>query len=286
MIITLTNLKGGVGKSTLTALLAKYIARHKPFDPVVVIDMDPQCGSTTILSGKKLDPSQPTIYDALDSEFNGVPSTEIFESSFLKVEGEKKLYLVPSSPRLVQFGSNGASTDLLKYVFESAMNISSDTIILIDTGTMPQLVGMAIAAADFIVIPMTLSKQTIPPTSTTIGMAVKARKLVRGVVPSAVGNAGWESLNIAAYAENIQKTEILKKMGTKVYPALPYSKVMVRGEWVFRNSDVPGSFIPTVDAIYADLFGKSALPPKEEPAQEPQPEAISVVVNQSESLSV
>ncbi len=146
MIVTITNLKGGVGKSTLTALLAKYIARHKPFDPVVVIDMDPQCGSTTILSGKKLDPSQPTIYDALDSENNGVPSTEIFESSFLKVEGEKKLYLVPSSPKLLQFGSNGASTDLLKYVFESAMNISSDTIILIDTGTMHQLVGMAIAA--------------------------------------------------------------------------------------------------------------------------------------------
>ena len=290
MIITLTNLKGGVGKSTLTALLAKYIARHKQFDPVVVVDLDPQCGSTSILWGKKLDPGQATIYDALDSEFNNVPSTELFERSFLKVEGEKKLYLVPSSPKLVQFGSNGASTDLLKYVFESALNISSDTIILIDTGTMPQLVGMAIAASDFIIVPMTMSKQTVLPTSTTIGMVLKARKIVKGVVPSGVGNAEWETANIAAYAKNIQKTELLKKMGTVVYPGLPYSKAMIRGEWVFKNSEVPAKFIPTVDAIYTDIFGKSALPqqpaviPTEQPASVPAEQPTSILTEQPLSV--
>ena len=79
MVITIASMKGGVGKTTIAAMVARYIS-DKRGSTVVVIDLDPQRGATIILLGarKGASISPPTIYDILQSELANMPSTEIF----------------------------------------------------------------------------------------------------------------------------------------------------------------------------------------------------------------
>ena len=78
MLVAIASMKGGVGKSTLAAMLAKHVAGSMGVS-VTVVDMDPQRGATILLLGPRKAASHtgPTMYDVLQSELDNIPSHEI-----------------------------------------------------------------------------------------------------------------------------------------------------------------------------------------------------------------
>jgi cellulose biosynthesis protein BcsQ len=65
MVITIASMKGGVGKTTISAMMARYIS-DKRSSPVVVIDMDPQRGATITLSERLgLDQHSPPAFELI-----------------------------------------------------------------------------------------------------------------------------------------------------------------------------------------------------------------------------
>ena len=79
MVLTVASMKGGVGKSTLSTMIAKFIVDRRG-TPVTVVDFDPQRGATILLLGAEYARQQsgPGVYEILTSEQENIPSTELF----------------------------------------------------------------------------------------------------------------------------------------------------------------------------------------------------------------
>lgn len=253
-VITFTNAKGGVGKTTCSGLTALYINKVRN-TPVVLIDLDAQCGSSVLfLSGKDHDIS---IMAALDAALEGEDPTEIMMSPY-PVPGRENMFVMPSNSKLNN-SANQYPVGLLRAVLD-ASEYGDDVTIIIDTGTNESLVSMGLAAADMVVIPMTLSKQTARPTTKTLNWMAAHKKPLLGILPVASANSKWEDAIVDKLNEMIATHPAYKTVGGGgVLPRLPYSKAVVRGDWV--TGAFPEKFIPVFDAIYEKIFGESAIPP-------------------------
>ena len=258
VVTTVTNMKGGVGKSTLSMLLAKFIARTNPEIPVVVIDMDPQAGSTVLLNGTKKLESY-TMTDILQAVYDNMYPNDIIYQSFINItEVSPNLYLIPSNQSLVQFVSNGAPTILLgeaiRSIKEVIRQISEKAYIVIDTGNYGQLVTMGIEAADVVLIPMTLSQQTLKPSSITITLALRSGKKLVGVVPSSIGDAKWEKISIESVSKQIKSLPIAKNTDCKFYSGIPYSRYLIRGDWLRSgNIILPDKYCGLAEELLSDI---------------------------------
>jgi chromosome partitioning protein len=117
-VISVINLKGGVGKTTVTVAMAEILATE--FDKrVLVIDLDPQTNSTTMLIGEQdwLDANQagrtlaPLFRDSLRPE--GEPATFDLERTLYRgaspIVAVKTLDLLPSSLDLIDIQDQLAS---------------------------------------------------------------------------------------------------------------------------------------------------------------------------------
>lgn len=252
--ITVTNLKGGVGKTTTAGLMALFLTEHRK-DPVVLIDMDPQCGSTSLFLGAH-DPHQLSIKDALVAALEGVEPFEIMQDALINVPGKSNLFLIPSDKRLTDLGS-GIPANLLLNVIQSA-ELSDETTVIIDTGTAQGVVSMGICAADMVLIPMTLSKQTIKPTMNTLSLTTQFHKPLLGILPTVCGEAKWESKYLDYWQTTLDETPRLKHLSGVILPRMPYSKFLIRGAWA--KMPFPENFEPIFDVIYTRAFGKNTLP--------------------------
>ncbi|MBI9051869.1 MAG: ParA family protein [Anaerolineaceae bacterium] len=256
--ITVTNMKGGVGKTTLSMLLAKYIAADNPDLPVIVIDMDHQIGSTVLLNGTK-QPTTPTITNILQAIFDGEDCTGLISEAFINVESVcPNLYLIPADIALAQFATNGSSIELLKQAIDSIKEVIfqnySDACIIIDTGPLEHFVTMGMEAADVVLVPVTLSDQTLIPSARTIMMSFKLNKKYIGIVPSAVGTAKWESLSIESFSEKLQAHPIAEKSTCKLFQGIPHSRLLIRGDWLHNEKSIlPEKFQELVNSMYSEI---------------------------------
>ena len=145
-IISVSNQKGGVGKTTTTVNLAAYLAEKGK--KVLIIDFDPQ-GNAGFGIGVNAEEINTTIYEVLIGE---IPINKAIFSS--DIEG---LYLIPSNIHL-----SGAQVDLLdsegnEFILKNALANIRDSFHYIFIDCPPSL-GLltlnGLVAADSVMIPL------------------------------------------------------------------------------------------------------------------------------------
>jgi chromosome partitioning protein len=146
MRITVTNQKGGVGKTTLTYHLAHLFSKEMN---TLVVDIDPQGNLTNTLLGKDEDGR----YIELKDENN---IKRLFENKSVKpIEVKDKLFLVGSDITLSGHeGKVSVNMFLLLDDFLSSID-NDDTLILIDTPpNLSIFTSNALFASENIIIPL------------------------------------------------------------------------------------------------------------------------------------
>lgn len=105
------NLKGGVGKSTLSVAFAEYLAFVKE-QKVLLIDGDPQCNSTAMMvspeEAQKLDKNHKTLFDLIKTILQGgqqIAFERYIIQNVSNIDGENapKLDLIPSTIRFADW---------------------------------------------------------------------------------------------------------------------------------------------------------------------------------------
>ena len=145
-IISISNQKGGVGKTTSSINIASYLAASEI--PTLIIDMDPQANTTSGL-GIEINSAQHSIYDVIIKDLN---INEVIQKTKLEY-----LDIIPSSTQLV-----GAEIELVSEISrEYMLKEALDTIkgkykyIIIDS---PPSLGLltlnVLTASDSIIIPI------------------------------------------------------------------------------------------------------------------------------------
>ena len=245
MIVTVTSLKGGTGKTTIGGLWALYLAERCHHE-VVLLDLDPQGGATSLFLGGKS--SQPGFFNLLDSEMHNQQEV-LFRDCLQPSSVHPRIFVLPADSRLHQLTEEEIPVDLLASLLEKA-DLPPDTIILIDTGTMRMLVGMGIAAADAVVVPMMLSPQAIKPTINTLAMIQHLGTPLLGLVPVAAGSARWEAELLLGWEKTLSSRFPNLKFVTPmehILPPLSSSKSLARGSWA--ASGFPERFTATFEAL-------------------------------------
>jgi chromosome partitioning protein len=145
-VISIINLKGGVGKTTITVALAEFLAIEKQLN-VLVIDLDPQTNSTVSLIGEdeweKKNVECKTLYHLFKDHIDDTCDFDLEDSIIRKCSnlngGLTNLHLLPSSldfvqiqDRLINIGQTALirPIDVLKQSVEDY--IKNYDIVLID----------------------------------------------------------------------------------------------------------------------------------------------------------
>src|SRR5713226_2238267 len=106
--VSLINMKGGVGKSTLTVNLAWHFAAYRNWlKKVLVVDLDPQFNASQYLVGvtgykQIMDEDQPTVWNIFEenTKIPGAKTEPVEPKSTVKnvttIQGGGQLDLIPS----------------------------------------------------------------------------------------------------------------------------------------------------------------------------------------------
>jgi len=144
-IISITNQKGGVGKTTTTINLATSLAAISK--KVLIIDADPQANASTGI-GIDYDSREPSLYELMNSNS--------FDEKSIKETIIPGLHIIPSSTDLAASEIELADFSEREYVLNSILNkIKNYDFIIIDC---PPALGLltinAIVASNSAIIPL------------------------------------------------------------------------------------------------------------------------------------
>lgn len=259
MILTITNGKGGVGKTTMSCLLAKFISTYTD-KTAIVIDIDHHGGATALLMSGS--PDRDTIYDAVEAIEDGMSPVDIMRNSAVyPIDGFPNAFLIPSGGKKMNvWPANGLTTDLLSRAINEA-EYDNDVVVIIDTGTGPYYIELGIEAADAVLVPVEISPQSMRPTAATLSSAVRRNKRILGLVPVAVGDAQWEMVTLDSLE---QRTALLNEglpgdIQSQIFPGIPYSRTIKRGKWI--DGVFPKVCLDTMAAIYTAMTGEVVVIP-------------------------
>lgn len=142
-IIAVCNQKGGVGKTSVAAALAQFLAKSKQ---VLFIDMDPQGSATGIF----VDRSSNALFDALVGQVPGIKAI-----SDILPQYPSTLKIMPSSVRLTELDAMLAGKlDRFHCVQDLLASIRGFDFVIIDCpGSTSILTLASMVAADFVLIP-------------------------------------------------------------------------------------------------------------------------------------
>jgi cellulose biosynthesis protein BcsQ len=257
MITTFASMKGGTGKTTITGLLANYVSKVLN-KRVIIIDIDPQGGCTTLFLGSEAreiidGKSTPTIFNVLETVRDNQNARSIVQKALVKSPYNENVFILPADYRVTSLMSMGETPELLKYGLNDA-GFAPDLLVMIDSGTSPFLVNMSIAAVtNQVFVPLMLSVQNRKPTADTIQLILRQRKQLGGLIPVGIGSAKWEENSMESWKERLKSTPLLAN--SPVLKGLPYSKTLIHSEWV--NQPFPERFLPIFENIARHVLSEN-----------------------------
>ena len=193
-IISVINMKGGVGKSTTTVSLAETLAHHQR-RRVLVIDLDPQTNASIMVAGPEKWTSMREAERTLDLYFESYivqqkpkPFKQLIEKNVSDLKGKPDVALCASAPefRIVErdmiesFVKRGFQIDMIqKWILERFANglknvLNDYDYILIDCPPGISLFAeAALIAADTILVP------SIPDYVSRLGLITFRKRALR-----------------------------------------------------------------------------------------------------------
>ncbi len=250
MILSVSNHKGGVGKTTVSTLLAAYTARHTD-KKILLIDADHNRGSSSIFFSNR-EPEY-SIFDAFqcyaEDPYDTVSVSGAMKKAVVKAEGYDNLFVLQSSRKLAQITALGLEAEALKDMIEIA-HFDRYSLVIIDSGTVPCVVSMCITACDRLIIPMMMSQQCIGPTRNTINLARRKHAEILALLPLTVGKSKWDRLILENWAEIIRDSpELGWELG--LMEGIPQSRTVVKADLI--NGSFPAVALPAIEKIFSAL---------------------------------
>lgn len=253
--IAMVNMKGGVGKSTITAQLAwQFAGMKKWLKKVLVIDIDPQFNVSQYLLGGKgyksiIEKSGPTIWDVFEqyTQIPGMGKKPVDMNkcvhNVVSFVGESRIDLVPSRLELAFSLRNPAQKEDLLAKLVSKVEHDYDLVLIDCPPTESLLTTAAYLASDYVLVPVR------PEFLSTIGLPLLVNSLdefhkrfedrkveIIGIVFNAISNYSPEEVT--------SKGEVLalaKKYGWYVFSndvrySRSYPKSAREGRPIFQTS--------------------------------------------------
>lgn len=181
-VISICNLKGGVGKTTIVMALAEYLAGDTMYGKrVLVIDLDPQSNLTSALMSEEVWEKQfenqkltlPYLFKDPEYFLENVKSENfIVKHNVSNVRSRNSfahLHLIPSSPRLFEiqeelpsgyYSFNLKPVELLRTILKPLLN-NYDYILIDCAPNINTVIKSAFLASDALIIPCVLNRMSI-----------------------------------------------------------------------------------------------------------------------------
>jgi len=183
-VVSMINMKGGVGKSTLTVNLAWQLSGIIGQDKnVLVVDLDPQFNASQYLLGaqgyrkKVVDAKRATIWNIFEQQTR-VPGMKALPSIVaadvivnVRQWPTNRLDLIPSSLELAWSLKQPAQKEQLLDKFLAKVKADYDLILIDCAPTESLLTAAAYAASDYVLVPVK------PEFLSTIGLPLLARSM-------------------------------------------------------------------------------------------------------------
>jgi chromosome partitioning protein len=181
-IISVVSLSGGQGKTTITVLLARVLARAGI--SCLAVDADPQANLTTFL-GLDIQDTDPTLLEVLKNSVG-------IDDAVYPVEGENDLFIIPADDGLDTaqdyLSTSGVGALLLKQRLQA---LADDfKVCLIDSPPQrSQIIKSVIGATDYAVLPCEATVKGVGSLIRTLSAIDELRELsashaeLLGVVP-------------------------------------------------------------------------------------------------------
>lgn len=179
VVVALVNMKGGVGKSTLTANIGWYCAYHANLR-VLMVDLDPQFNLSQYVLGNDryeshLNDGKPTIVDIFEQHTPGRTETESVNNQAITVAQEwhdgSLIHVIPSKLELAWTLKNPHQKEHLVRDYLQDIKDKYDLILIDCPPTESMLTAAAYMSSDYLVVPVR------PEYLSTIGLPLLVRSL-------------------------------------------------------------------------------------------------------------
>jgi chromosome partitioning protein len=253
--VALINMKGGVGKSTLTTNLAWQFAAYRHWAKrVLVVDLDPQFNASQYLLGPRryqtlIQKGQRTVWDVLEQG----TSTSVGKSPILQphevicnvaeVNAAGRIDLIPSRLELALSLRNPALKERKLASLVKKVEAEYDLILVDCAPTESMLTTAAYFTCDHVLIPV------MPEYLSSIGLPLLARSIsefeeenesskveVMGIVFNATEDYSPEETKAKADVRRFAKQQGFEIFASEVKYSRSYAKGAREGAPIFRTS--------------------------------------------------